>query len=98
VNTTAPQEHDKHRTKEKIMSTYANQDVGETAAPSILGTGLAVLRDQWRAFREWRAQQQTIALLHSMNDRDLKDIGLTRAEIEPAVRGQSMRDRIIRYY
>ena len=80
------------------MSTYAHQDVGQSPAPSILGSGLAIMRDRWRAFRERRAQQQTIAMLQSMSDRDLKDIGLTRAEIEPAVRGQSMRDRIVRYY
>jgi uncharacterized protein YjiS (DUF1127 family) len=83
---------------EMIMSTYAHQDVGQSPVPSILGAGLAILWDRWRAFRERRVQQHTIAMLQSMSDRDLKDIGLTRGEIGPAVRGQWMRERIVSYY
>ena len=80
------------------MSINANQVVGGSAAPSIFGLALTVVKDCWLAFRERRAQAQTIATLRSLGDRDLKDIGLSRAEIESAVRGQSMRERMVRYY
>ena len=81
------------------MSTHATQALDvQSPATSASVAGLAILKNWWRAFRERRVQAQTIALLQSMNDRDLKDIGLARAEIEPAVRGPSMRDRIVRYY
>ena len=81
------------------MSTHASQALEiQTAAPPGPISGLAVLGRWWRAYLERRMQRQTIALLKSMSDRDLKDIGLTWAEIEPAVRGASMRGRIVRYY
>jgi uncharacterized protein YjiS (DUF1127 family) len=36
-----------------------------------------------------------IARLDSMSDRQLKDIGITRSQIEFAVRGDVERDRIV---
>lgn len=40
----------------------------------------------WRRYRHQRRLQMTMLLLHKLDDRGLKDIGLTRSEIEPAVR------------
>lgn len=37
------------------------------------------------AYRSWKAEQAAIARLHSMSDRELKDIGLTRSAITGAV-------------
>jgi uncharacterized protein YjiS (DUF1127 family) len=37
------------------------------------------------AYRSWKAEQAAIARLHSMTDRELKDIGLTRSVITGAV-------------
>jgi uncharacterized protein YjiS (DUF1127 family) len=37
------------------------------------------------AFWSWKAEQAAIARLHSMTDRELKDIGLTRSVITGAV-------------
>ena len=37
------------------------------------------------AYRSWKAEQAAIAQLHSMTDRELKDIGLTRSVITGAV-------------
>jgi uncharacterized protein YjiS (DUF1127 family) len=39
------------------------------------------LRRYWRAFQEWRQRRRLSASLHYLSDRDLKDIGLTRDEI-----------------
>jgi uncharacterized protein YjiS (DUF1127 family) len=46
--------------------------------PSVPG----LLRRYWRAFQEWRYRQNSRAALQDLSDRELMDIGLTRAEID----------------
>jgi uncharacterized protein YjiS (DUF1127 family) len=41
-----------------------------------------LLKGYWRAFRERRHRQWFRASLHDLSDRDLMDIGVTRAEID----------------
>lgn len=48
--------------------------------------GTALTR-AWLAFLKRRAHRQACADLHAMSDRELWDIGLSRSEIEAAVRG-----------
>jgi uncharacterized protein YjiS (DUF1127 family) len=56
----------------------------------------ATLKRWWAAYTTRRAEQ---ALLGSMSDRELKDMGLTRCDITGAVRGGLGRDRgFSRYY
>ena len=43
---------------------------------------LSVLKRYWRAFQERRQRQSLRATLHDLSDRELMDIGLTRAEID----------------
>jgi uncharacterized protein YjiS (DUF1127 family) len=50
----------------------------------------------WLAYINWRLEEAVINQLWSMNDRDLKDIGLTRSEITSAVKGDLTRDRTFR--
>jgi uncharacterized protein YjiS (DUF1127 family) len=38
---------------------------------------------------DWRLQQMTVNRLRYMSDRELKDIGLCRSQIEFAVRGRA---------
>ena len=38
------------------------------------------------AYMAWRIERRAAALLRAMTDRELRDIGLTRGEIEAAVR------------
>jgi uncharacterized protein YjiS (DUF1127 family) len=36
----------------------------------------------WRAFQEWRERERLRAELFSLNDRELRDIGITHGEID----------------
>jgi uncharacterized protein YjiS (DUF1127 family) len=56
----------------------------------------AALRRMGVAYINWRLEEAVINQLWSMNDRDLKDIGLTRSEITSAVKGDLTRDRTFR--
>jgi uncharacterized protein YjiS (DUF1127 family) len=72
-----------------IMSTISSIPVGGqtgAAAGPLHGIGVA-LRGLWFAYLERRLHRQAAAQLHAMGDRELKDIGLNRSEIESALRG-----------
>jgi uncharacterized protein YjiS (DUF1127 family) len=59
--------------------------LSETAAgPIAVSTRhvLSLLKRYWRAFAEWRQRQSSRATLHDLSDRELKDIGVTRDEID----------------
>jgi uncharacterized protein YjiS (DUF1127 family) len=43
---------------------------------------IGLLRGYWRAFQAWRRRQGLRASLHDLSDRELTDIGVTRAEID----------------
>jgi uncharacterized protein YjiS (DUF1127 family) len=43
---------------------------------------LGLLKGYWRAFQEQRQRQRLRASLHDLSDRELTDIGVTRAEID----------------
>lgn len=61
----------------------AAQDAAAQASPEGCG---AALKRWWSAYMIRRMEAAAIDRLRSMSDRDLKDIGLTRAGIVPAVR------------
>jgi uncharacterized protein YjiS (DUF1127 family) len=42
-------------------------------------------RQAWAAYWTWRAQHATATILHALDDRTLKDIGIDRSEIESVV-------------
>jgi uncharacterized protein YjiS (DUF1127 family) len=54
-----------------------------------------VLKRLWAAYRRRRAEQVAIARLNAMSDRQLRDIGISRSQIEFAVKGDLDRDRIV---
>ncbi|QWG12510.1 DUF1127 domain-containing protein [Bradyrhizobium sediminis] len=56
----------------------------EAAGPPTASTRsvLSLLKGYWRAFQERRQRQRLRASLHDLRDRDLMDIGVTRAEID----------------
>ena len=44
------------------------------------------LKRWWMAYLTWRLEQTAIAQLEALSDRELRDIGLTRSEIECSVK------------
>jgi len=59
----------------------------------------ATLKAWWIAYLNWRMHELAAAQLRSMSDRELKDIGLHRTQIDAALRGDVMHDRSLsRYY
>jgi uncharacterized protein YjiS (DUF1127 family) len=53
----------------------------------------ATVKRWWLAYITWRLQQAAIAMLCSMSDRELRDIGLTRCDIARAVRSEMASER-----
>lgn len=47
-----------------------------------------VLQHWWLAYMEWRLTRLTIDLMSRMSDRQLKDLGINRSQIESVARGQ----------
>lgn len=64
-----------------------------SACPERTGGHLARLAHRFMA---WRRRRATIATLHGLDDRTLKDIGLLRAEVESAV-NTGGKDRRLRF-
>jgi uncharacterized protein YjiS (DUF1127 family) len=77
----------------------ASAEPQSIAGQSWAGGLVAILERWFAACLTWRMERAAIAQLWSMSDRELKDIGLIRSEINGAVKGETVRDRAInRYY
>jgi uncharacterized protein YjiS (DUF1127 family) len=59
----------------------SEKDAAEPPATSARSV-LSLLKRYWRAFQEWYQRQRLRATLHELSDRELTDIGVTRAEID----------------
>jgi len=56
-----------------------------------LGRALAAgVRHLWHAYWEHQARRATVRMLESLDDRLLKDIGIDRSEIQPAMLGYGL--------
>jgi uncharacterized protein YjiS (DUF1127 family) len=44
--------------------------------------GFTFLKHAWGALREWRERSRLRARLYDLSDRELRDIGMTRGEVE----------------
>jgi uncharacterized protein YjiS (DUF1127 family) len=49
---------------------------------------LATAREGWRAYARWRERRAAVRELHALDDRSLRDIGVSRSEIEWVVWSQ----------
>ena len=59
----------------------------------------AALKGWWMAYVNWRLERLAVYRLQSMSDRELKDMGVSRAQIEFAVKGESAPHPVFgRYY
>lgn len=81
------------------MSTFSN------SVPSQAGFTVTVLRKVggavklgWIAYLEWRVQRLAIRQLQLLSDRELKDIGISRDAIVPAVKVGRETLPIFRHY
>jgi uncharacterized protein YjiS (DUF1127 family) len=52
----------------------------------------------WKAYVTRRNERVAILLLHAMSDRELRDIGIARSQIEGAVRGELDQRSFTRHY
>ena len=52
---------------------------------TLMNRATAVARAWWHRYRLKRRQRAAVRMLHALDDRILKDIGLARGEIESAV-------------
>jgi uncharacterized protein YjiS (DUF1127 family) len=77
-----PDEH------EMIMSTIiSTTGIHQSPVCECLSRIAGALKHAWDSYHAWRIQAATIACLRSLSDQQLEDIGLTRAQIDCAVRG-----------
>jgi uncharacterized protein YjiS (DUF1127 family) len=56
---------------------------------------IANLQSWWLAFLDWRIQREAIFQLEALSDRELKDIGVRRCEIEIAVKSKLQPQRAL---
>ena len=55
-------------------------------APTLANKAGGIARRAWQAYWDWRARQATIEILRALDTRTLRDIGLSRSEIDSVVR------------
>ena len=78
----------------RLLSSTATHD--ENAHAHIPASLWAAANSWWAGYTIWRLHKVAIAQLRSMSDRQLADIGVSRSEIEYAVRGK--RDRAVSHH
>jgi uncharacterized protein YjiS (DUF1127 family) len=69
------------------MGQARGPSVTHTAGGSIGRKVADLTRRAWRSYWTQRAARATVGILHALDDRALKDIGLDRSEIESVVYG-----------
>jgi uncharacterized protein YjiS (DUF1127 family) len=90
----------RHEQVEMIVSTISNAMLGRNSINDtfVAAIGRAIKRG-FVAYMNWRLQQLAISRLRTMSDRELKDIGVSRSQVEFAVTGKLERHPMFsRYY
>ena len=82
------------------MTVFANVRPSTSAVrPSWTSAVDTALKAKWQAYIMWRIERAALAQLSALSDRDLKDIGLSRAGLRGAVReSMTLEKPISRYY
>jgi uncharacterized protein YjiS (DUF1127 family) len=74
------------------MSTTSRTSAADGGRARPRGSALvATVKTWWIAYLTWRIERVAIAHLEAMSDRELEDIGLSRSQIESAVRGNAIK-------
>ncbi len=69
--------------------------LGTQTEPNSFYTGLSeAVTNAWARYWVRRAERATVFVLHSLDERTLKDIGMDRSEIESVVYGQTADSRV----
>ena len=76
------------------MTTTHGPNVGLTTGSTLRLSGF--LMECWGAFQEWRKREKLRAELYGLDDIELRDIGITRGEIEYFASHRSIDPRGIR--
>jgi uncharacterized protein YjiS (DUF1127 family) len=71
-----------------LSNTIARRGSSDAGILAVLAGGI---RCWWDSYNSWRLQEAAIARLKSMSDHELKDIGISRSQIDFAVMGDVRR-------
>jgi uncharacterized protein YjiS (DUF1127 family) len=74
------------------MATCTNIASTEHAQGSSLHRLGAAVARAWNGYWEYRANRAAVVMLHSLDAQALRDMGITRGEIESVVYGRSSDD------
>ena len=86
-------------TMEMVMrTTFGTPAVAGGRSRPRRGALIAAMKTWWTAYLTRRNEREAILQLRAMSDRELRDIGLNRSQIEGAVRGQLDQRPFIRHY
>jgi uncharacterized protein YjiS (DUF1127 family) len=80
---------------EMIMSTNSVTATQPRAGAALNAIGRALIRC-WAAYMTWRIERLAVARLGAMSDRQLRDLGIVRSQIEFAVKNGIGRGRVAR--
>jgi uncharacterized protein YjiS (DUF1127 family) len=78
-----------------IMSTNPDPATQRGAGAALNTVGRALIRC-WAAYMTWRIERLAVACLGAMSDRQLRDLGIVRSQIEFAVKNGIGRGRVAR--
>lgn len=73
------------------MTTISSTDAAQPAASGMLGRLVRWIALQAKGLAAYSQRRAAIKLLHEMDDRGLRDIGLARCHVEAAVYGVQIR-------
>jgi uncharacterized protein YjiS (DUF1127 family) len=81
---------------EMIMSAMSSTaGLRQEAVSGFVCRAAATVKRWCLAYLTWRMQEAVISHLRSKSDRELKDIGLDRSQIEVRVKGEFERSRVL---
>jgi uncharacterized protein YjiS (DUF1127 family) len=75
--------------KERLMTRAYQMATGGRSLATLAGGAGDRIAGAWRRYWQRRAKRATVELLHALDDRTLRDIGLSRCEITSVVYGRA---------
>jgi uncharacterized protein YjiS (DUF1127 family) len=88
-----PSWNQKDTMPEMVMRTLSNTTARLQSVATQPSQLIARLQSWWVTYLGWRIQHEAILQLEALSDRELRDIGLRRCEIESVVKSDLKRER-----